>query len=300
MKLLFVCVILTFVVLTLQSQEPPGTKPTDKPVQDPSAKPVEGSTPTEKPVEDPAKKPTGTSGEATKAKCLAFLSYISQHLSGELTDKKTLYIAMAKDRATEEYKNRAIEHFKEVYGLDFSKKVEGADLEPLEVNPELTDIVTAAYGENIKDGVAFPTSNVKVKQDFWRIKVLDEAGIDIPTMAGKKLTPNQLATYGEFRYVDENDKEILPKIIFWNKVQLMEMENSLLPIVYELKSESLGTGLAVGAQTIREVDGKKIFVQRLISNFPATLEEIGDKVSQFADKCKDIKAKDMKMTEMKQ
>eukprot|EP01080_Neovahlkampfia_damariscottae_P005648 gene5648-9464_t len=205
-------------------------------------------------------------------KCLAFKSSFDGMLVGELTDQKPYLLPMDPDRMTDEYKQRAIEKIKEIYGWDFSKPVEGLELEAVQSNPEFKHFLTGGYAEDLKE-TAFPSSNVQIKDDLWRIKVLNEAGVDIPNMTGKKLMQNQLVAYGELNFVDDQGKEILKKIIYWNKLPLTESENGLMPLVFDLKSEDYGDGLLVGSQLIRDVNGKKLLIHRATQSFPGILDE---------------------------
>eukprot|EP01080_Neovahlkampfia_damariscottae_P006266 gene6266-10273_t len=250
MKLLLLCLAIFF-VLTIQSQEPNGQQPTDKPV-------------------DQLKK------------CLAFKAAFDHLLGGEITEANPVLIEMDKERMTDEYKQRAIEKIKEVYGWDFTQPIEGLELVGVQFNPAYRHILAGAYSDKIKES-AFPSSNVEVKTDLWVIKVLNEAGVDIPNMAGKKIMQNQLIGYGEMDYVDEQGQEVFPKIIFWNKLPLAETETGILPLVFELQHDELGDGVYIGGQTIRDVDGKKFLLHRALATFPAVLKE-----GEGDMKCKDV------------
>jgi len=234
-------------------------------------------------------------------------------------DMSRIFVPMKAERMTDEYRQRAIAFYKKIYGLDFSQNVDGIQLVPLEMNRAIDHVVTSAYADQLPAGLT-PSSNLKVIQDFWTLKLTD-GDRDLGSggeLQGLKLKHGDLTAYGEFRYLDADGKEVIPKVIFstpfpleFNKVNIHEphldhvtvgsgtasapapgtgsndKENvafKWIPIFYNLDSPVWGKGLATGMHFIKEFDTKKVRQQRVIATFPTSLSELAT-TPGVASKC---------------
>jgi hypothetical protein len=228
-----------------------------------------------------------------------------------------LFVRMPGDRATDEYKNRAIMYFKNQYGIDFSQNVDGMSLQALTINPTLKHFVASAYANQLPKGFT-PTSNIKVTQDFWQMKIDDDRERDLEgKLKGIKLKPDQFVAYGEFQYKD-GDQQVIPKIIWKTPFPIdtvkfdLEKQNGqgsgtgtgtaevgsgtaaqieaqptslrIKNLMFDLESQQMGKGLALGIHVQKYLGDKNIHQQRLVLNFPATLSEITSP-PQVAEKC---------------
>jgi len=217
-----------------------------------------------------------------------------------------LLVPMEGGRATDEYKHRAITFFKNQYGLDFSGNIQGLDFTPMSVNPLLKYYLSSAYASQLPKAF-FPSSNLRVAQDFWQVKINDNNQHDLNgKLNGVKMSPNQFVAYGEFRYLDAQSREIIPKIIFKTPVPLdineIDIPNTvgsgstavsipmtwrLMNVVYHLESAQFGKGIALGVQLQIVGNRKNINQERVNLSFPSLLSDLTTTPS-VASKCVNI------------
>jgi len=198
------------------------------------------------------------------------------------------FLEMDPARDTSEYRGRANMFFKDAYGLDLSQPNDKAKLIANSINPKIKVIMDSIYAPQIKEA-NFPTSNVRVLIDYYRIEVADQNGIDIT--GGKKLTPSDLALYGEMRFVDESGTELIPKVIFHNGAPLhLDAASETAPLAFDLESVPWGKGLALGAfHRTEDQDKHKTLVMALKNAFPGTLGNLKKKAPAAAEKRKKVK-----------
>jgi hypothetical protein len=283
---------------------------------------------------------TGSASKANAPDCTVFEASISQFLeevvplqigsgsgegsssgsgtgtatgSNDYLDMDRLWVPMPADRATDEYRGRAIAFFKQVYGLDFSKNVDGILLAPVEMNRSTKQFVTSAYASQLPAGMT-PSSNILVLQDFWMLKLTGtDKGMN-GDLKDIQLHKGDFAAYGEFRYQDKSGKDVMPKIIFTTPFPLplhkvnLHIYNATrgsgtgsdddknrdhaaykwIPVIYNLDSAAFGKGMATGLHLIKESHGIKIRQERIVLTFPSSISELGTKKPSVAAKCVNI------------
>jgi hypothetical protein len=167
MKLLFVCLIVLF-ALSLQQVQPVKSGQTEPAVPAEPTTPTKEPTSGEKPATETPKEPTTGTQEPTPTptdpkntpdspttspkidkKCLVFKSYFNHIITGNVDTRRDVYHPMSEERATDEYKQRAIDHFKTQLKIDLAKDIDGLKLTPVELNPKLKSFIAAAYAEQL-------------------------------------------------------------------------------------------------------------------------------------------------------
>jgi hypothetical protein len=168
MKFLFVCLIFLF-ALTLQQVQPvksgqteptmpakeptTGEKPaTETPKEPKTENPKEPATGDQEPTPtptDPKNTPDTPTDPKIDKKCWVYKAYFNHLITGQVDTRRDVYLPMPKERATDEYKQRAIDHFKTLLKIDLSQDIEGIKLTPVELNPKLKSFIAAAYAEQL-------------------------------------------------------------------------------------------------------------------------------------------------------